>query len=102
LLPIASSGRVTLGAAFLCADLGLRLEDRADHAACIGHWVQVLKYDKRAIFSAAAHAQRAADYLYGLQDKREKAQEAAYTEITLYCTWIKIPVRACKFPVLPK
>ncbi len=52
-----------LGAAFLCADLGLRLEDRDDHAAYIGHWLSVLKDDKRAIFAAAAHAQRAADYL---------------------------------------
>ncbi len=50
-----------LGAAFLCADLGLRLEDRDDHAAYIGHWLSVLKDDKRAIFAAAAHAQRAAD-----------------------------------------
>ncbi len=52
-----------LGAAFLCADLGLRLEDRADHAAYIGNWLSVLKEDKRAVFAAAAHAQRAADYL---------------------------------------
>lgn len=52
-----------LGAAFLCADLGLRFEDRADHAAYIGHWLSVLKEDKRAVFAAAAHAQRAADYL---------------------------------------
>lgn len=56
-----------LGAAFLCADLGLALEDREDHAAYIGSWLKVLKDDKRAIFSAAAHAQRAADYLNGLQ-----------------------------------
>ena len=27
------------------------------------HWLKVLKDDKRAIFTAAAHAQRAADYL---------------------------------------
>ncbi|WP_140986488.1 ArdC family protein [Asticcacaulis tiandongensis] len=52
-----------LGAAFLCADLGLKLADRADHAAYIGHWLSVLKDDKRAVFAAAAHAQRAADYL---------------------------------------
>lgn len=52
-----------LGAAFLCADLGLKLEDRADHAAYIGHWLSVLKEDKRAVFAAAAHAQRAADFL---------------------------------------
>lgn len=53
-----------LGAAFLCADLELKLEDRNDHASYIGSWLQVLKNDKRAIFTAAAHAQRAADYLH--------------------------------------
>jgi antirestriction protein ArdC len=62
-----------LGAAFLCGDLGLRLEDRADHAAYIGHWLSVLKEDKRAVFAAAAHAQRAADYLTGFSHSREAA-----------------------------
>lgn len=60
-----------LGSAFLAADLGLTLEPRDDHAAYIGHWLAVLKDDKRAIFSAAAHAQRAADFLHGLQPKAE-------------------------------
>ncbi len=56
-----------LGAAFLCADLGITPEIRADHAAYLGHWLTVLKEDKRAIFAAAAHAQRAADFLNRLQ-----------------------------------
>ena len=56
-----------LGAAFLCADLELAPEPRADHAAYIQSWLKVLQNDKRAIFSAAAHAQRAADFLHGLQ-----------------------------------
>lgn len=59
-----------LGAAFLCADLRLTLEDRPDHASYIGSWLQVLKDDKRAIFEASAHAQRAVDYLHGLQTPR--------------------------------
>ena len=64
-----------LGSAFLCADLGLALEPREDHAAYIGHWLKVLKDDRRAIFTAAGHAQRAADYL----NKRQpvQAEEAA-------------------------
>lgn len=62
-----------LGAAFLCADLGLKLEDRTDHAAYIGHWLSVLKNDKRAIFAAAAHAQRAADYLSRFSRPAEEA-----------------------------
>ncbi len=56
-----------LGAAFLCADLELALQPREDHASYIAHWLNVLQNDKRAIFRAAAHAQRAADHLHSLQ-----------------------------------
>lgn len=67
-----------LGAAFLCADLELHLAPREDHSAYIAHWLEVLKNDKRAIFTAAAHAQRAADFLHGLQDAdTAQAGEAA-------------------------
>lgn len=62
-----------LGAAFIAADLALTPEPRAEHAAYIGSWLKVLKADKRAIFSAASHAQRAADYLNGLQTTGEAA-----------------------------
>lgn len=56
-----------LGAAFLCADLGLALEPREDHAAYIGSWLKVLRDDKRFIVSAAAHAQRAVAWLHDLR-----------------------------------
>ena len=56
-----------LGAAFLCADLGITPEVRPDHAAYLQSWLTVLNNDKRFVFSAASHAQRAADYLHGLQ-----------------------------------
>lgn len=56
-----------LGSAFLAADLRLTPEPRADHAAYIASWLKVLKDDKRFIVSAAAFAQKAADYLHGLQ-----------------------------------
>jgi antirestriction protein ArdC len=56
-----------LGSAFLSADLDLTPEVREDHAAYIASWIKVLKDDKRAIFAAASHAQRAADFLHGLQ-----------------------------------
>ncbi len=56
-----------LGAAFLCADLGLTPESREDHAAYIASWLQVLRDDRRFIVSAAAHAQRAVAWLHGLQ-----------------------------------
>ena len=56
-------------AAYLCADLGLSpiAAPRDEHAAYIGHWLAVLKGDNRAIFTAAAHAQRAASFLHALQ-----------------------------------
>jgi antirestriction protein ArdC len=56
-----------LGAAFLCASLDLTPELREDHASYLDHWLKVLKADTRAIFTAAAQAQRAADFLHGLQ-----------------------------------
>lgn len=56
-----------LGSAFLCADLGITPQVREDHASYIGNWLEVLKNDKKAIFAAAARAQRAADFLHGLQ-----------------------------------
>lgn len=61
-----------LGAAFLCADLAITPEVREDHAAYLGHWLEVLKDDKRAIFTAAAHAQRALDFLHKLQEEEEE------------------------------
>jgi antirestriction protein ArdC len=51
----------------LRADLALTLEPREDHASYLASWLEVLRNDKRFIFSAAAHAQRAVDYLHGLQ-----------------------------------
>ena len=58
-----------LASAFLCADLGITPELREDHAAYIANWLTVLKNDKRAIFTAAAHAQKAVDYLHGCGGK---------------------------------
>ena len=46
---------------------GIEAEPREDHAAYLDHWLQVLKDDKRAIFQAAAYAQKASDFLQGLQ-----------------------------------
>lgn len=52
-----------MGAAFLCAQLAITCEPRADHAAYIKSWLKVLKNDKKAIFKAASYAQKAVDYL---------------------------------------
>lgn len=55
-----------MGAAFVCARLGLEVEPREDHAAYLASWLKVLKADKRAIFTAASAAQAAADLLHQL------------------------------------
>jgi antirestriction protein ArdC len=56
-----------LGSAFLCADLELTPEIRDDHACYIASWLEVLSNDKRCIVQAASYAQKAVDYLHGLQ-----------------------------------
>ena len=53
-----------LGAAFLCADLGLAVEPRADHASYIATWLKALKNDHKAIAQAASLAQDAVDFLH--------------------------------------
>ena len=62
-----------LASAFLCADLELTPEVRDDHASYIASWLEVLKNDKRAIFSAAVPAERAVDFLQRLQQPKEAA-----------------------------
>ncbi len=68
-----------LGSCFLCADLGIapELEPRPDHASYLQSWLHVLSDDKRAIFQAAAHAQRAVALLHGLQTAARDEWEAA-------------------------
>lgn len=58
-----------LGAAFLCSDLGISQEPRTDHAAYIANWLTVLRNDRKAIFTAASQASKAANYLIGLETK---------------------------------
>jgi antirestriction protein ArdC len=55
-----------IGAAFLCADLGVSNAPRPDHAAYVGSWLQLLKDDQRAIFRASRLAERAAGFLHDL------------------------------------
>ena len=56
-----------IGAAFLCVKAGVTAEPREDHAHYLNTWIAVLKADNRAIFTGASQAQKAADYLQGLQ-----------------------------------
>lgn len=52
-----------LGSAFISAELDLKMEPRRDHAPYIESWLRALRNDKRAIFTAAAKAQQAADWI---------------------------------------
>lgn len=56
-----------LGSAYLCADLAIGLSEREGHARYIASWLASLKNDKRAIFHAAALAERAAAWLHARQ-----------------------------------
>jgi len=58
-----------LGAAFLCAELGISAQPREDHAGYIAHWLEVMREDAAAIFTAAAKASEAAKYLKGTADE---------------------------------
>lgn len=52
-----------IGAAFLCAELGITQGLRPDHAAYLANWLKLLKSDPHAIFAAAAKASEAAAFL---------------------------------------
>jgi len=62
-----------LGAAFLCQDYQIQGDLR--HADYIGSWLKCLKDDNKAIFNAAALAQKAADYVNTI--KAAEIQQAA-------------------------
>jgi antirestriction protein ArdC len=63
-----------LGSAFLSAEFGFDGDLRS--AGYIGPWIELLKADKRAFFTACSQASKAADYLRGLA-LAEPAKSAA-------------------------
>ena len=64
-----------MGAAFLCAALGIQPTVR--HADYIGAWLAVLREDNRAIFRAASAASKAADWLLARHREALAAREEA-------------------------
>ena len=60
-----------LGAAFLCAHLGVQGQLR--HAEYIKSCLDLLRDDNRAIFTAASKASQAADFLRGFSEQVEEA-----------------------------
>jgi len=64
-----------MGAAFLCGHAGIAETTLDNSAAYLGGWIQRLKSEPRLIISAAAAAQKAADYILGVKPA-EPATEA--------------------------
>ena len=56
-----------IASAFLCCELSITQDIRADHAQYLAQWLKLLKDDSRAIFPAAAKASAAVAYLKRLQ-----------------------------------
>lgn len=66
-----------IGAAFLCAALGMDPTQREDHAAYVENWLSVLRGDKRAIFQAATAAQAASNFVLSAMAADETERAAA-------------------------
>ena len=62
-----------LGAAFLAAEIGILPQTREDHAHYLANWIKVLKGDKKAIFTAAAQASKAAAFIKGRTETQTEA-----------------------------
>jgi len=60
-----------LTSAFLCAHLNIIPQIR--HADYLGHWLQILKEDSRAIFHASSQASKATDFILAFQTASEAA-----------------------------
>jgi antirestriction protein ArdC len=62
-----------VGAAMLCAQLGMEPTEREDHAAYVASWLTALRNDKRAIFRAATAAQAASELILSHVDTPAQA-----------------------------
>jgi len=72
---VAEMGSVQLG-----METGLPTQVE-NHASYIDHWLRVLKSDKKAIFTAAAKASQAVDFVMGRKAPEAKAEEASTVEV---------------------
>ncbi|MFG1466362.1 zincin-like metallopeptidase domain-containing protein [Xanthobacter sp. DSM 24535] len=59
----------------ILADLGIAHHPRPDHAAYISSWLEVLKADPKAIFTAASKAQQAADWMHAQQPSADSGSD---------------------------
>jgi len=66
-----------MGAAFISGTAGIEAATLQDSTAYLASWIKVLKGDSRLVITAAAAAQKAADFILGRQHAEERQQEAA-------------------------
>lgn len=57
-------------ASFLCAKAGIDMDIVDNTAAYIGSWLKALKNDRRMVVFAAAQAQKAADFILGVESRQ--------------------------------
>jgi antirestriction protein ArdC len=65
-----------MGAAFLCGMAGIDAATLKESSAYLASWIRVLNGDSRLAITAAAQAQKAADFILGVQHE-DRQQEAA-------------------------
>ena len=65
---------------------------REDHVGYIADWLEVLKNDKRCVVQAASYAQKAVDYLHGLQPQPVAAAAAYAVSAAAYSSG-EFPIR---------
>jgi antirestriction protein ArdC len=76
-----------LGAAFLSNEAGILSQVQFENSAAYLHsWIQKLESDPRLIVSAASQAQRASDYIRGIEHK-EALQECQISPEGMPLTW---------------
>jgi antirestriction protein ArdC len=63
-----------MGAAFLCGAAGIA-PNIEHHAGYIASWLRALENDRKMIVTAAGAAQKAADYVLGIERKREEGSK---------------------------
>lgn len=66
-----------IGSAMLCSYLGIVPETMENHINYVASWLQLLKSDKKAIFTAASQAQKAMDLLVPVLSEKQAEAEAA-------------------------
>ena len=73
-----------IGAAFLCAELGIpQADDLSNVTAYLASWLRVLERDTNAIFTASSAASKAADYILGFSRAKGDAEVANQPEATV-------------------